>query len=169
MCLKIRMLINSRTTIFYHFIAVAVMFLSCNHSNNDIKQKSKVEVSPEKRTFKDTSVPACYSESDFQSIDIDSLKTILINLSNIHEVKNFSIENNHKILYCVTETDLNDIYQPNSYRIQVVFDAEDHYSTQFIFFVNKRSKKIKILEVVSDSLLSINEWREVNKTNYNMK
>ena len=64
------------------------------------------------------------------------------------------------VTFCVTETGANDVYQSNSYKIQVLLETEDHYSTWFDFYVDKQSYEITIYEATSDSLMSIEEWRK---------
>lgn len=154
---------NLRVLNFYYLIGIlAIPTVSCVNNDNSLEKSPKNEIKSENKEINpvaDEKTPLCYTKSDLDLPDTTSLKIILKKISQIKEVQNFT-ENNDNILYCVTETGEENIYQTNSYKVQVVLDTEDHYSVRFNFYVNKQTKIIKVLEVISDSLMTIEEWRK---------
>lgn len=144
----------------YLIVVFAIVTVSCANKDNSLEKTPKNEVEIENKEINsvaDEKTPICYTKSDLDLPDTTRLHIILKKISQIKEVQNFA-ENNDQILYCVTEKD--NIYQANSYKVQVVLDTEDHYSVRFNFYVDKQTKEIKVLEVISDSLMTIEEWRK---------
>lgn len=154
---------NLRGLNFYYFLGVLVIVtVSCANKDKSSEKTPKNEIKIENKEINpvaDEKTPVCYTKSDLDLPDTTSLHTILKKISQIKEVQTFA-ENNDKVLYCVTETEEDNIYQTNSYNVRVVLDTEDHYSVRFNFYINKQTKEIRILEVISDSLMTIDEWRK---------
>lgn len=103
-------------------------------------------------------IPECYSTSYLDAPDTTILHTILKKISALSEVQTYSNQNNNNILYCVTETKNDNVYQANSYRIQVGLETEIRYIFRFNFYVDKKTNKIKVLDVSSDRLIPVEEW-----------
>ena len=147
---------------FYIFMIVVIV--SCTN-NRDITKETQQIVKTQNKEVKlleDEKAPLCYSKSEIDLLDSTTQHILLRKISAIKEVQNFSYQNNNMISYCLTETKDDDIYQSNSYRIQVALETEDHYSIRFNFYSSKLTKEIKILEVLSDSFMSIEKWRNVH-------
>lgn len=137
------------------------MIVSCTIKDKEIKRKVKNENKIETKiihipTQVDLNAPEFYTKKDIDLPNTSKLLITLKKISNIKEVRNFSKINADTILYWVIESS---IYK-NSYLIHVGLDYGDHYSTKYIFDVNRRDDDIKILELVEDSLMSIEGWRK---------
>jgi hypothetical protein len=155
-----KVLNNFLSLSLYSFVIVVLVMVSCSDNESSSQRVQTEDVISLIKPVEDKKTPACYSESDLDSPDTTSLHIILRKISEIKEVRNFNNENKNMILYCVTETGTDNVYQSHSYRIQVVLDTEDHYSVRFNFYVNKQTKEIKVLEVINDTLMTIEEWRK---------
>lgn len=136
------------------------MIVSCSSDGepkrkvtNEIQHEAKITQSPskiEKTAFE------YYTKKDIDLGDTSKLLTILKKISNIREVRKFSEFHVDTVLYWVMESSIHE----NPYKINVGLDYGDHYSTTYIFYVNKNGRDVKILEIVEDSLMSINDWRK---------
>jgi hypothetical protein len=146
------------------FVIVGIilfLFISCTNKN-DISNVEKgiiINKTNENKVIMSDNAPLCYTMDEINLLDSKNEYSFLKQISNLKEVKKVYDENQHKILFCTTLTKKTDYYQSNSYHVKVDLETEDHYSTQFNFYVDKENHNIKILDVVSDSLFKIEEWR----------
>lgn len=151
--------------LIYLFGALCLITVSCVRTSKrpTVNQTSEKKVDSKGGTTKvgDQEI-SCFTSSDLELPDTNGLLPIVKSVFQIEEVQAFSKRENNAI-FCIYETDTNDVYQPNSYFVRVGIDGEDHYSFWMNFFINKSSNEIKILEVVSDSLLTIEEWRKCDQ------
>ena len=145
---------------FYMSIVIAIVISSCVNHNSSVSKAKPVENPVKDNDQEVTHVPQlkCYSEEDIRSLGESDLLSVLKMITKIREVKDFSLRNENYTSYCVTE----DLLMLDSYRIQVGREDETHFSTSFIFFVNKNTKNIKVLEVIRDSLMSLEDWRNAS-------
>ena len=145
---------------FYMSIIIAIVISSCVNHNSSISKAKPVKKPVKNNDQEVTHVPQlkCYSEEDIRSLGESDLLSVLKMITKIREVKDFSLRNENYTSYCVTE----DLLMSDSYRIQVGREDETHFSTSFIFFVNKNTKNIKVLEVIRDSLMSLEDWRNAS-------
>lgn len=143
----------------YIFI-ILVIFISCS-SNSVVESHKKVAHETRQELIINQSTDAgltveCYTKKDIDSADTSKTLIMLKEISNITEVQKFSKFHSDTILYWLME---GSIYE-NAYEVNVGLDYGDHYSTTYIFYVNKSDGDVKILEVVEDSLMSIKDWRK---------
>lgn len=144
----------------YISIIILGMILSCSSPSavtypkkvkHETGQKVKITQSTEAElTFE------CYTKKDIDLADTSKTLIMLKKISNIPEVQKFSKFHSDTILYWLMEGSL---YE-ESYKINVGLDYGDHYSTTYIFYVNKSDADVKILEIVEHLLMPIEDWRK---------
>ena len=67
-------------------------------------------------------------------------------------------------VYLFSKGICDDIDSNTYYYIQVMEDMETHYHTVYHFFIpEKPDAEIKILDVVEDTIISLEQWRKINK------
>ena len=144
---------------FCMLMVIAFVISSCVNHDSPVSKTKPVD-SPVKDQIEASQVPSleCYSEEDLRSLEESDLLSVLKMISRIREVKDFSLRNKKYTSYCVTE----DLLVLDSYRIQVGREDETHFSTSYIFYVNKNTKDLKVLEVLRDSLMSLEDWRNAS-------
>lgn len=145
---------------FYMSIVLTVVISSCLYHDSSVSKAKPVDRPLKDNDQEVTHVPQlkCYSDEDIRSLGESDLLSVLKMISNIREVKDFSLKNENYTSYCVSE----DLLVLDSYRIQVGREDESHFSTSFIFYVNKNTKDLKVLEVIRDSLMSLEDWRNAS-------
>jgi hypothetical protein len=141
-------------------IVIPIVISSCVNHNSSVSKAKLVENPVKDKDQEVTHVPQlkCYSEEEMRSLGESDLLSVLKMITKIREVKDFSLRNENYTSYCVTE----DLLMLNSYRIQVGREDDTHFSTSFIFYVNKNTKDLKVLEVIRDSLMSLEDWRNAS-------
>lgn len=147
---------------FYLLVIVFSLAGSCNNHGYNAETVKQLVVA--EKTGADTeideSAPECYAKSDLDLLDSTGFHEAMRTISEIREVRDDSKQNPDQIIYCMTETDSNDVYQSNSYQIRVMLETKTHYCTRFNFYVSKETKEIKIYDAVTDSLMSVEDWRK---------
>jgi hypothetical protein len=144
----------------YLFIVILGIFGSC--SNEVLEASHRKAIRETRQDHKITQSTdsgltfECYMQKDIDLADTSKTMVMLKKISNIKEVQKFSEFHSDTILYWLME---GSIYE-NSYEVNVGLDYGDHYSTTYIFYVNKSDEDVKILEIVEHSLMSIEDWRK---------
>ncbi len=134
------------------FIAFLFLFNSCALEKGVSNKTSKNRIN-EKIT---KNSQQCYSKKEIDSAESTHIQNILKKISLINEVYEFSKLNNDTISYCIVD----DNYQKKEiYKIEVGLDSYTHFSTRYVFYANKFKDEIKILEVINDSIMNIEDWR----------
>lgn len=152
--------LNNQFVMKSYIFIILVIFISCS-SNSVVESHKKVAHETRQELIINQATDAgltveCYTKKDIDSADTSKTLIMLKEISNIPEMQKFSKFHSDTILYWLKESS---IYE-NSYVINVGLDYGDHYSTTYIFYVNKSDGDEKILEVVEDSLMSIEDWRK---------
>ena len=95
----------------------------------------------------------------------DSIKDVILNkIENLPEVKraNHFIDSfsNHKHGISFRITDSPDLAK-NFYSVQAGYNGEFRYENYFTFYVDPQDLTVKYYDVLSDSLISLAEWRHL--------
>lgn len=148
--------------ITYNSIWIIILgtIVSCSNkgalaSHKKVKHETRQEVKITQSTGAEL-IFECYTQKDLDLADTSKTLIMLKKISNIPEVQKFSQLHADTLLYWIMESA---IYE-NYYNVNVGLDYGDHYSTTYLFYVNKSDGDVKILEVVADSLMSIEAWRK---------
>lgn len=91
--------------------------------------------------------------------NIDSLKISQLckKLEDLKEVQDFKKKNSEFFGFLFYGESSS---APDCYWIKVGSEMETHFSTWYNFYIDKKNGDIKILDVFSDSLLTISDWRK---------
>ncbi len=98
--------------------------------------------------------PICFSTKEIQKLDTSLLKTALKKIAKIPEVDSLDVNEKR---FCYSETvKENQLY----FVIQVYLEKETHFSGQYKFYFNKKTQEIKIEDFISNTVISMNEFRK---------
>ncbi len=102
-------------------------------------------------------IPNCCSLNQFEESDKSPGAVALRKVAQITEIKRFAEENTQEIRYLVSEEKIGDQL---CVRVQIGLEKETHFSNRFLFYVNARSQKIQIWDPISNSIVSVENWRK---------
>lgn len=136
----------------FEFVIFYILFLfvccySCKSSHANV-----IQLEADKNLY-------CFQKNDLYSIDSTHIKNVLIKISLVREVDDFSKLHDDTISYCIVDYNYKN---KGVCKIVVGLDFQTHFSTQFVFYANKNDDSIKILEVVRDTIMTIEEWRNAS-------
>ena len=101
----------------------------------------------------------CFNKNDLNTCNSTHLKNILYKISRVNEVDEYSKMNEETISYCIVDYNYNN---EGIYKINVGLDLDSHFSTQYVFYANRDNYDIRILEVVRDTIMTIDDWRNAS-------
>jgi hypothetical protein len=101
----------------------------------------------------------CFKKNDFNTRNSTHLKNILYQISNLKEVDEYSKLNEETISYCIVDYNYNN---EGIYKINVGLDLDSHFSTRYVFYANRDNYDIRILEVVRDTIMTLDDWRNAS-------
>ena len=139
---------------YYTIFVICFLLGSCAGEDHSVKPE---EIGAKVKNYEVATGIHCYKKRDIDLPDSTRLDTILNRISELKEVRDYSVEIGDLLSYCVFD----DKSMPNRYIIRVGLEDEEHLSTRFFFYVDKLTGEMTILEPISGNFISIDEWRAV--------
>lgn len=141
----------SRLLLIYSLLVL----ISCGGGNSKPAVKIKTKTRVEKQKKKNQCCLIFFSAGDLNKLDTSRIEILVNKISGIDEVQHFIHENKKEAGFLTREDSA-------GYEIRAGLGMETHFSTRFLFRVNKQNDELQILEIFSGEMVSIEDWRKVH-------